>query len=66
MATIKQINYNNTVLSIDIKVKEPNLESMIKGKIKYDPPRFMTASQAAEQLLKIIEKSNSGTTVYNH
>jgi diphthine synthase len=41
---------------IDIKVKEPNLESMMKGKVKYDPPRFMTVSQAADQLLQIIDE----------
>lgn len=36
-------------------MKEPNLESMMKGKVKYDPPRFMTVSQAADQLLQIID-----------
>lgn len=39
----------------DIKVKEPNLEAMMRGKVIYEPPRFMTVAQAAEQLLEIVE-----------
>ena len=39
---------------LDIKVKEPNLDAMMRGKVVYDPPRFMTVAQAAEQLLEAI------------
>jgi len=53
----------HTLCLLDIKVKEPNLESMVEGKIVYDPPRFMTVSQAASQLLEIIaEKTKKGET----
>jgi diphthine synthase len=45
----------HTLCLLDIKVKEPNLESMMKGKIVYDPPRFMTIAQATDQLLQIIK-----------
>lgn len=52
-------NRNNnlhTLCLLDIKVKEPNLELLVKGITKFDPPRFMTVNQAAEQLLSIIER----------
>jgi len=45
----------HTLCLLDIKVKEPNLESMMKGKVKYDPPRFMTVAQASCQLNQIIQ-----------
>jgi len=44
----------HTLCLLDIKVKEPNLESMVMGKIVYDPPRFMSVSQAVAQILDII------------
>jgi len=44
----------HTLCLLDIKVKEPNLEAMMRGKVLYDPPRFMTVAQAAEQLLEIV------------
>mmetsp|Transcript_14729 Transcript_14729/g.27289 ORF Transcript_14729/g.27289 Transcript_14729/m.27289 type:complete len:272 (-) Transcript_14729:27-842(-) len=40
----------HTLCLLDIKVHEPNLEMMIKGKIVYDPPRFMTVNVACAQL----------------
>ncbi|KAJ9596950.1 hypothetical protein L9F63_012020 [Diploptera punctata] len=46
----------HTLCLLDIKVKEPTLESLCKKKKEYLPPRFMSVSEAAEQLLKIIEK----------
>lgn len=54
-------NRNNklhTLCLLDIKVKEPNLELMMKGIEKYDPPRFMSVSQAASQLVAIINRRN--------
>lgn len=47
--------YSYITLS-DIKVKEPTLESLTKKKIEYMPPRFMTVSEASQQLLEIIKK----------
>lgn len=46
----ERIQYNSkggmhTLCLLDIKVKEPDYESMVKfGKVKYLPPRFMTVS----------------------
>ena len=56
------------VFFADIKVKEPNLDSMMKGKVVYDPPRFMTVAQAVDQLLQIIlskEEANVPGNVLN-
>ena len=46
----------HTLCLLDIKVKEPTLESLTKKKREYMPPRFMSVSEAADQLLKIIQK----------
>lgn len=43
----------HTLVLLDIKVKEPNLEAMARGKIVYEPPRFMSVSQCATQMLEI-------------
>lgn len=45
----------HTLCLLDIKVKEPNLELLVKGITKMDPPRFMSVSQAAQQLIEIIK-----------
>lgn len=39
--------------SADIKVKEPSLEAMARGKIVYEAPNFMTVNTALEQLLEV-------------
>eukprot|EP01059_Diplonema_ambulator_P033770 TRINITY_DN7209_c0_g1_i1.p1 TRINITY_DN7209_c0_g1~~TRINITY_DN7209_c0_g1_i1.p1 ORF type:complete len:292 (+),score=107.66 TRINITY_DN7209_c0_g1_i1:1001-1876(+) len=38
---------------LDIKVKEQSIENMARGRMIYEPPRFMTVSQAAEQVLEV-------------
>ncbi|XP_049895816.1 diphthine methyl ester synthase-like [Epinephelus moara] len=43
-------------LLTDIKVKEQSVENMMRGKKIYEPPRFMTVSQAADQLIQIIQR----------
>ncbi|KAI0567407.1 Diphthine synthase [Gracilaria domingensis] len=43
----------HTLCLLDIKVKEPSLESLARGKKVYEPPRYMTVNQAVEQLLEI-------------
>lgn len=43
----------HTLCLLDIKVKEPTLESLARGRKVYQPPRFMTVSQAVKQLLDI-------------
>lgn len=48
----------HTLCLLDIKVKEPTLESLTRKKKEYMPPKFMSVKEAAEQILKIIEKRN--------
>eukprot|EP01104_Vermistella_antarctica_P018191 TRINITY_DN6657_c0_g1_i1.p1 TRINITY_DN6657_c0_g1~~TRINITY_DN6657_c0_g1_i1.p1 ORF type:complete len:275 (+),score=54.10 TRINITY_DN6657_c0_g1_i1:132-956(+) len=46
----------HTLCLLDIKVKEPTMESLARGKPVYLPPRYMTINQAVAQLLEIEEK----------
>ncbi|XP_027143988.1 diphthine methyl ester synthase, partial [Larimichthys crocea] len=46
----------HTLCLLDIKVKEQSVENMMRGKKIYEPPRFMTVAQAADQLIQIIER----------
>lgn len=46
----------HTLLLLDIKVKEQSLENMARGRLIYEPPRYMDIRTAAEQLLEIEEK----------
>ncbi|XP_030062965.1 diphthine methyl ester synthase isoform X2 [Microcaecilia unicolor] len=48
-------NGMHTLCLLDIKIKEQSLENLMKGKKIYDPPRYMSVNQAAEQLLEIIQ-----------
>eukprot|EP01063_Lacrimia_lanifica_P003836 TRINITY_DN12111_c0_g1_i1.p1 TRINITY_DN12111_c0_g1~~TRINITY_DN12111_c0_g1_i1.p1 ORF type:complete len:291 (+),score=129.79 TRINITY_DN12111_c0_g1_i1:261-1133(+) len=45
----------HTLLLLDIKVKEQSIENMARGRKVYEPPRFMTVQQCAEQTLEILE-----------
>ncbi|XP_010208669.2 diphthine methyl ester synthase [Colius striatus] len=47
-------NGMHTLCLLDIKVKEQSLENLMKGRKIYEPPRYMSVNQAAEQLLAII------------
>uniref|UniRef100_A0A182NCV3 diphthine methyl ester synthase n=1 Tax=Anopheles dirus TaxID=7168 RepID=A0A182NCV3_9DIPT len=49
----------HTLCLLDIKVKEPTLESLMKKKREYMPPRFMSVSEAAGQLLEIVSKKSA-------
>ncbi|KAL0270419.1 UNVERIFIED_CONTAM: hypothetical protein PYX00_007834 [Menopon gallinae] len=49
----------HTLCLLDIKVKEPTIESLCKKEKKYLPPRFMSVNDAASQLLEIIENKRS-------
>ncbi|KAB0804511.1 hypothetical protein PPYR_01481 [Photinus pyralis] len=53
----------HTLCLLDIKVKEPTLESLTKKKKEYMPPRFMSVSEATQQILEIINKADSGCDV---
>lgn len=46
----------HTLCLLDIKVAERTVENMMKNRKIFEPPRFMTVSQAVEQLLKIKDK----------
>nr|CAG4650378.1 EOG090X0AVB [Sida crystallina] len=50
----------HTLCLLDIKVKEQTIENMMKGRPIYEPPRYMTTAQAAEQLLDIINSNPGG------
>lgn len=43
----------HTLCLLDIKVKEQTVENMMRGRKIYEPPRFMTVSQALTQLMDI-------------
>ena len=43
----------------DIKVKEQTIENLMKGNKKFEPPRFMTVCQAAQQLMEIVESKST-------
>ena len=42
----------HTLALLDIKVKEPTMESLARGKPVYMPPRYMSTQVAAEQLIE--------------
>lgn len=51
----------HTLCLLDIRVKEPTLESLTKKKKEYQPPRFMSTQEAVDQLIQIIvKKRNAG------
>lgn len=52
-------NNLHTLCLLDIKVKEPNLECLMKGIKQMEPPRFMSVSEAAEQLIAITTRRKS-------
>jgi len=43
----------HTLCLLDIKVKEPVLAQLARGRTVYEPPRFMTVAQAAAQLIEV-------------
>ena len=43
----------HTLVLLDIKVKEPDLVAMAKGRIVYEKPRFMSVAQCAAQMLEV-------------
>ncbi|GFP85857.1 probable diphthine synthase [Phtheirospermum japonicum] len=53
----------HTLCLLDIRVKEPSLESLCRGKKVYEPPRFMKINTAIEQLLEVAQ--NRSEPVYN-
>eukprot|EP00252_Welwitschia_mirabilis_P028011 TRINITY_DN9911_c0_g1_i1.p1 TRINITY_DN9911_c0_g1~~TRINITY_DN9911_c0_g1_i1.p1 ORF type:complete len:162 (+),score=27.98 TRINITY_DN9911_c0_g1_i1:134-619(+) len=43
----------HTLCLLDIRVREPTLESLCRGRKEYEPPKFMTINTAIEQLLEV-------------
>lgn len=52
----------HTLVLLDIKVKEQSIENMARGRLIYEPPRYMSISQCCEQLIEIEE--TRGTKAY--
>ncbi|KAK3709931.1 diphthine synthase [Vermiconidia calcicola] len=50
----------HTLMLLDIKVKEPNLQALARGKIVYEKPRFMTVAKCASQMLEAEEERKQG------
>jgi diphthine synthase len=50
----------HTLCLLDIKVKEQSIENMARGRLIYEPPRFMTVNQCIEQLLEVEENRCEG------
>eukprot|EP00536_Pseudo-nitzschia_multiseries_P007028 jgi/Psemu1/194415/e_gw1.157.108.1 len=60
-----KIKYNrkggmHTLCLLDIKVKEPDFDAMMKGRTEFLPPRYMSVNVAAEQLLEAEETHGEG------
>ncbi|GAV63599.1 TP_methylase domain-containing protein [Cephalotus follicularis] len=53
----------HTLCLLDIRVKEPSLESLCRGRKQYEPPRYMTINTAIEQLLEV--EQMRGGKAYN-
>ncbi|KAF2720086.1 Diphthine synthase [Polychaeton citri CBS 116435] len=49
----------HTLVLLDIKVKEPDLNALARGKIIYEKPRFMTVAQCAEQMIEVEEEKKA-------
>lgn len=50
----------HTLLLLDIKVKEQSLENMLRRNKIYEPPRYMTVGQCAQQMLEIEDEKKEG------
>lgn len=50
----------HSLVLLDIKVKEQSLENMARGRRIYEPPRYMTVGQCAQQMLEVEEDKKEG------
>ena len=50
----------HTLCLLDIKVKEPTLESLARGKPVYAPPRYMSVHECIAQLQELEERRSKG------
>ncbi|KAI0800282.1 Diphthine synthase [Fomes fomentarius] len=51
----------HTLVLLDIKVKEQSEENLARGRKIYEPPRYMSISQAVSQLIEVESKRQAGT-----
>lgn len=49
----------HTLVLLDIRVKELTEEALLKGKKKYEPPRFMSVKEAIEQIFEAQESEKT-------
>lgn len=50
----------HTLFLLDIKVKEQSLENMARGRKIYEPARYMTVAQCAQQMLETESERQEG------
>ncbi|KAK2074239.1 hypothetical protein P8C59_008460 [Phyllachora maydis] len=50
----------HTLVLLDIKVREQSLENMARGRLVYEPPRFMSVGTCARQMLEVEEDTGAG------
>lgn len=50
----------HTLVLLDIKVKEQSMENLARGRRIYEPPRYMTVGQCAEQMLEVEADKGEG------
>ncbi|TKX20059.1 diphthine methyl ester synthase [Elsinoe australis] len=50
----------HTLVLLDIKVKEPDLAQLARGRVVYEKPRFMSVAQCAQQLVETEEEKGQG------
>jgi diphthine methyl ester synthase len=50
----------HTLVLLDIKVKEQSFENMARGRKIYEPPRYMTVAQCAQQMLETESERKEG------
>jgi diphthine methyl ester synthase len=55
----------HTLVLLDIKVKEQSLENLARGRKIYEPPRYMTVGQCAQQMLEIEDEREEGVYTAN-
>lgn len=53
---VNRSNGLHTLCLLDIKVKEQSVENLLRGRLIYEPPRYMTVRTCIEQLLEIEER----------
>ena len=49
----------HTLCLLDIKVKEPNMEQLARGRKVYEEPRYMTVNTCIEQMLQVEEEKRA-------